>query len=308
MSEPGDMEAKKGDQDPLPEARASDDSAEARASSPASVEQRANGANESKENSALLVGEARRISPALSDDAARSEMRRRSRRTFLIGGVAGIAAYGGWRWLKSAEEVGGIPAPLRRSHEFNEAWSRAYFDRSRPAREFPPEPSRIPRVNGGIGMDGDFDAAAWRLQVTGVAGNSSALTLDEIRRLPRAEMTTELKCIEGWSDLGHWAGARFADFAGVYAPATRSRYVSLETPDGGYYVGLDIESALHPQTLLCYEMGGQALTPEHGAPLRLYVPVKYGIKSLKRIGRITFTDERPRDFWAERGYDWYSGH
>jgi len=265
---------------------------------------------ESKENSAFLAGEARRISPLMGDDSARSEMRRRSRRGFLVGGVAAVAAYGGWRWLKSAETVDGIPAPLRRSHEFNEAWSRAYFDRSRLAREFPPEPSRIPRVNGGIGMEGDFNPATWRLQVAGSTDDSSALslTLDDIRQLPRVEMTTELKCIEGWSDLGHWTGARFADFTDAYAPATHSRYVSLETPDGGYYVGLDIESALHPQTLLCYEMGGQPLTPEHGAPLRLYVPVKYGIKSLKRIGRITFTDERPRDFWAESGYDWYSGH
>jgi DMSO/TMAO reductase YedYZ molybdopterin-dependent catalytic subunit len=76
----------------------------------------------------------------------------------------------------------------------------------------------------------------------------------------------------------------------------------------GYYVGLDMASALHPQTLLVYEMEGRPLTPEHGAPLRLFTPVKYGIKSLKRIGTIRFTDERPPDFWAERGYDWYAGH
>jgi DMSO/TMAO reductase YedYZ molybdopterin-dependent catalytic subunit len=67
-------------------------------------------------------------------------------------------------------------------------------------------------------------------------------------------------------------------------------------------------SALHPQTLLCYEMGGQPLTPDHGAPLRLVIPVKYGIKNLKQIGTIRFTDHRPADYWAERGYDWYAGH
>ena len=86
------------------------------------------------------------------------------------------------------------------------------------------------------------------------------------------------------------------------------RYVMLSTPDGAYYVGLDIESALHPQTLLCYEMNGQPLTRGHGAPLRLAIPVKYGIKNIKRIGTIRFTDERPADYWAERGYDWYAGH
>ena len=52
-------------------------------------------------------------------------------------------------------------------------------------------------------------------------------------------------------------------------------------------------SALHPQTLLCYEMDGRPLTPEHGAPLRLVIPVKYGIKNLKQIGTIRFTDFGP---------------
>ena len=84
--------------------------------------------------------------------------------------------------------------------------------------------------------------------------------------------------------------------------------MSLETPDSSYYVGLDMASALHPQTLLCYEMGGAPLLPAHGAPLRLVIPVKYGIKNLKRIGTIRFTDVRPPDYWAERGYDWYAGH
>jgi DMSO/TMAO reductase YedYZ molybdopterin-dependent catalytic subunit len=55
-------------------------------------------------------------------------------------------------------------------------------------------------------------------------------------------------------------------------------------------------------------MNGQSLTPEHGAPLRLVIPVKYGIKNLKQVGTIRFTDERPPDYWAERGYDWYAGH
>lgn len=262
------------------------------------------------ENTARLVGEARRLSPLMSEDEARREMACRSRRGFLVAGASVIAAYGGWRWLKSSADADGIPSPLRRAHEFNERLTRAYFSRERTVRTFPSAQTQTPRVNGDFGLSQDFDPASWQLRVTGSSKDSSELrlTLDDIKQLPRTEMKTELKCIEGWSDMGHWAGARFADFAARHAATTGSGYVSLATPDGGYYVGLDIESALHPQTLLCYEMGGQPLTPEHGAPLRLYVPVKYGIKSLKRIGAIRFTDERPADFWAERGYDWYSGH
>jgi DMSO/TMAO reductase YedYZ molybdopterin-dependent catalytic subunit len=103
-----------------------------------------------------------------------------------------------------------------------------------------------------------------------------------------------------------WGGVRFRDFAARYVP-TPADYVRLVTPDGDYYVGLDLASALHPQTLLCWEMNGEPLTPGHGAPLRLVIPAKYGIKNIKRIGLIEFTDERPADYWAERGYDWYAG-
>lgn len=147
-------------------------------------------------------------------------------------------------------------------------------------------------------------------------------TLDDIKKLPRVEMTTEFKCIEGWSYIVHWAGARLVDFIAKYPPATKSGnpldlakhlddlpdYVSLRTPDAEYYVGLEIESALHPQTLLCYEMNGKPLPVEHGGPLRLVIPVKYNVKNLKRIGTIEYTSKRPADYWAEQGYDWYVGH
>ena len=81
----------------------------------------------------------------------------------------------------------------------------------------------------------------------------------------------------------------------------------MVTPNQGYFVGLDMESAMHPQALLCYEMNSAPLTAEHGAPLRLVIPVKYGIKNIKRIGSIQFTDQRPEDYWANEGYDWYAG-
>jgi hypothetical protein len=145
-------------------------------------------------------------------------------------------------------------------------------------------------------------AAAMQMKMPGLL-----LTLDDLKTFPRVEMTTELKCIEGWSAIVNWAGVRFSDFAARFAPAAR-QYVSLVTPDGGYFVGMDLPSMLHPQTLLCYEMNGAPLALEHGAPLRLVTTTKYGIKQIKRIGRISFTAERPADFWNQSGYDWYSGH
>ncbi len=122
-------------------------------------------------------------------------------------------------------------------------------------------------------------------------------------------MITRFCCIEGWSTISHWAGARFSDFTKRYYPPGRelTKYVSMTTPDEDYYVGLDMKSALHPQTLLAYEYNGQPLSPDHGAPLRLVIPVKYGIKNIKRIGAIQYTNKKPDDYWAEVGYDWFAG-
>src|SRR5258708_24651786 len=106
----------------------------------------------------------------------------------------------------------------------------------------------------------------------------------------------------------HWGGVRFRDFIQHHAPGSeRAPYVAMATPNREYYIGIDMASALHPQTLLAYEMNGRLLEDEHGAPLRLVTPVKYGIKNIKRIGTISFPDRAPRDYWAERGYDYYAG-
>lgn len=139
------------------------------------------------------------------------------------------------------------------------------------------------------------------------------LTMDAIRALPHVEMVTQLKCIEGWSEVVHWGGARLGDFIRAYPPARGARgrlprYVGLETPDRQYYVGLRMDDAMHPQTLLCYEINGHPLSIDHGAPLRLVTPLKYGIKHLKQIGSISFSDARPRDYWTENEYDYDEGH
>src|SRR6202020_2367680 len=108
-----------------------------------------------------------------------------------------------------------------------------------------------------------------------------------------------------------WAGVRMADFMEAYPPARvngrEPRYVYMETPDGDYYTGYDLQVCRHPQTLLVTEMMGAPLTQYHGAPLRLHMPTKYGYKQIKRIGLICYTDSKPDDYWTKLGYDWYAG-
>ena len=271
-------------------------------------------------NTALILNEKRDLSGVMNEAAAKRRMNSLSRRGFLVGGAAALVSVFGWRWMGEETKAN----LLRRTFEFNERLSQIFYRPTRLSPEFRPDQITPARVNGFEGLEVELDPASWRLSVGGLAGHADdlILTLDEIKSLPRTEMTTELKCIEGWSTIVHWAGVRFSDFAATYLPQTINGsapditgrpdqlvpYVLITTPDDKYYVGWDMPSVLHPQTLLAYEMNGAPLTPEHGAPLRIASPTKYGIKQIKRIGRIEFTAERPKDFWAEYGYDWYSGH
>lgn len=271
-------------------------------------------------NTGRILNEKRYLGEPIDADAAKKEMFRRSLRTFLIGGATAAVGFFGWRWMPEEFRSG----LAQRAFKFNERVSQFFYRPSRLSPEFPRERVGQRRVNGFAGMETELDATSWKLSVGGLAGRTEdlILTLDDIKALPRVEMITELKCIEGWSNVVHWAGARFSDFAARYLPKTIDGsepnvfdnpeklvpYISISTPDNGYFVGWDMQSILHPQTLLAYEMNGAPLLPEHGAPLRIASPTKYGIKQIKRIGRIEFTAERPRDYWAEYGYDWYSGH
>lgn len=242
----------------------------------------------------------------MSSDADR-ELKRLTRRGFLTMAAAAGAGYAGWKWLRTRPRDGGLEWPLRRALQANESLAEGYFSRARLSPGFRPSDVTPARVNGRLGLQSPIDLDGWRLRIEDAA-SAAALTMDDIRALPRHEQITELRCIEGWSIIVKWGGARLADLMAKYPPAERTEFVALETPDRGYYVGLDADSALHPQTLLAYEMNGAPLAPLHGAPLRLAIPVKYGIKNIKRIGTIRYTNIRPADFWAERGYDWYAGH
>jgi DMSO/TMAO reductase YedYZ molybdopterin-dependent catalytic subunit len=238
------------------------------------------------------------------------ELARKTRRSFVVGGAAAAVGLAGWTWLATREKANGIQWPLRKTLRANERIAQAYYRPSRLSPEFPrSEAVREARINGDEGMSDDFDPDTWKLRIENTAASNAPveLTLDEVRKMPRAEHVTELKCVEGWSYVQQWAGVRFSDFAKKFPLSPDCQYVALETPDKGYYVGLDLPSAMHPQTLLCYEMNDVPLEDEHGAPLRLVIPTKYGIKNLKRIGTIRYAAQRPADYWAERGYDWYAG-
>ena len=261
-------------------------------------------------------------------DVPESAIRRRMLKSFGWFTLAAAVPVGVYEWISHSPKLFGVKAPFRRVLDANEQIAQTYFSNNNLVPTFPvSEAVKKARVNGYDGIKTPIPDD-WKLHVdrsTGAATSNTAsqpllITINDIKALPRHEIVYEFKCIEGWSQVQHWGGARLSDFLAAHKLGTKSgnapspdttddlfRYVGLETPDKGYYVGIDMASALHPQTLLAYELNGQPITAPHGAPLRLIIPVKYGVKNLKRIGRMFFSDERPRDFWAERGYDYYVG-
>lgn len=251
--------------------------------------------------------------PALDLDAYRS----RSRRSFLTGAAGAVAGYSGWRILQGRPEDGNVPDVLRKGYEFNETVWHTLGSQSKTAPTYDIDQATSLRVNGRIGIpdptddpDDPIDLANWQITIEGIDGNPlETIGLSVIEELPQTDLVVEHKCIEGWSARPHWGGARFADLAARYADDVPDdyRYVSLVTPNGRYYVGLDRGTMLNQQTLLVTQLGGEPISQPHGGPIRLATPHKYGIKSLKRIGTIRFTNDRPDDYWAERGYTYWAG-
>jgi DMSO/TMAO reductase YedYZ molybdopterin-dependent catalytic subunit len=237
------------------------------------------------------------------------ELGKKTRRGFLIGGVAALAGYGGYEWVRKSREEDNVAWPQRRVLEVNGKLANAYFSNRNLMPTYSSDRVTYLKPNGEYGLDDEPDPN-WSLQLEPGPGLAPLkLELADIQALPKVEMITTFCCIEGWSAIAHWTGARFSDFTRKYLPAGSAvpNYVYMATKGEEYYVGLDQKSALHPQTLLAYEKDGKPLTSEHGAPLRLVIPVKYGIKNIKRIALIRYTNEKPGDYWAEEGYDWYAG-
>lgn len=224
--------------------------------------------------------------------------------------VFGLACYAIWGLLTGSENNAGTPKPFRAALETNEKIFANNTNDQKLTKTYPiSSAAKKVRVNGYIGLKGNFDTSSWVLQVVKAPGDTMMVTLEEIKALPKTEIVFDFKCIEGWSQISYWGGVRFSDFIKHYGltDQARMKYTGMHTPDNAYYVGLDNASMMHPQTLLCYEMNGKPLPLKQGAPLRLIIPVKYGVKHLKRIGTIFFSNNRPPDYWYERGYDYFCG-
>jgi len=225
------------------------------------------------------------------------------RRAFLATALTGLLSACGW-------DGGSLLRPrLQGFSRFNDWVSRALFSHDRLAKTYEPSERTIgfPAYHISRMTPVLADAESWRLEVGGLVERPASLTLDDIRRRAGLTYTVKHHCVEGWSAIATWTGLPFHVLADLVGVRDEARYVRFDSFDSGYYNGWDLESALHPQTILAYEFNDEVLGPDHGAPLRLYAPHKLGYKLTKYLTRITFTDERPGGYWEDQGYPWYGG-
>lgn len=155
--------------------------------------------------------------------------------------------------------------------------------------------------------DPGVDLDNWALTVAGAVKKPGDYTLAQIQALPKVRQNTRHICVEGWDVIGRFGGARLADFLKTIGSDATARFVTVECADD-YYESIDMATAMHPQTLLCYEMYDQPLSREHGAPLRLQIPTKIGYKQAKYLTGLKVTNILERvGYWEDQGYSEFYG-
>ena len=162
--------------------------------------------------------------------------------------------------------------------------------------------------------------ADYRLEVGGLVERPMAFSLADIRKLPSRAQITRHDCVEGWSAIGMWKGARLSALLEAVRLKPEARYVVFHCADpmeddgtSPYYESVDLEDAFHPQTILAYELNGKSLPIQNGAPLRLRLERQLGYKMAKYVMRLEIVEDISRiaggkgGYWEDQGYEWYAG-
>lgn len=242
-----------------------------------------------------------------------------SRRGFVAvvgGGVAGISL-GSWV-IASADRAQSEIAQTATATEQMDTG-----DTSGPAASPPDEilAKRIepaPETRSEITSNADFyridintrkpqlDAETWRLELGGLVSNSLSLGLDDLRALPKTTQVITLSCISnriGGDLIGtsRWGGVQFRQVLAMAGVRGGAQEITIQSADG-FYESIKLEDALDERTLLVYEMNGVPLPHEHGFPLRVYIPNRYGMKQPKWITTMEVIDNVGPGYWVERGW------
>ncbi len=144
------------------------------------------------------------------------------------------------------------------------------------------------------------DMQNWALVVTGLVKETVAFNYEDLFGFKMHSQVSRLKCVECWSAKAKWEGFRIEEILKRVQPDPAAKYLYFQSADS-YYESFPIEELKRERVLFVLKMNGNSLSRDHGFPLRLIVPFKYGYKNIKYITRMEFTDTRKRNYWSNSG-------
>jgi DMSO/TMAO reductase YedYZ molybdopterin-dependent catalytic subunit len=219
-----------------------------------------------------------------------------------------------------------VSAALESAENANRRVQRLLTTRNKLAQEFTEKDiSPVFRANGNpppittdYAAGAKNDWADWRLDVAGLVQKPARFSLVDLKSMPSRTQITRHDCVEGWSVIGKWKGVRLEEILNRVQPQPAARHVVFRCMDAdgdgnNYYESIDLIDAVHPQTLLAYELNDRSLPIDNGAPLRLRVENQLGYKHAKYIRALEFVASFETigggkgSYWADQGYEWYAG-
>jgi DMSO/TMAO reductase YedYZ molybdopterin-dependent catalytic subunit len=243
-----------------------------------------------------------------------------TRRNFI---KAGVTAAVGASGLAAADRVGKryglIPPDAGTLYGPGETLTYAtqrLFMRHSMAREFSRSQISKPAFRNGIDkLPDEFKRMQqggfrdWKLQVDGLVAEPGSFSMSDIRSFPTRSQITMVACEEGWSSIAEWTGAPLSHLLNLVGMKPEARYVIYRSIQRVWWESIDVDEAMHPQTLLTYAMNDGDLPVGSGGPLRLRVPRQLGYKSVKFITHLTVADKVPGlgGLSADAGYAWFAG-
>jgi DMSO/TMAO reductase YedYZ molybdopterin-dependent catalytic subunit len=246
-------------------------------------------------DSKLLIKDAGKLLPAPS------------RRTFL----RGVTSLGALTFLTGCDIVDSDSAEraLLTVSKFNDRVQALMFQPHKLAPTYPESAVNKPfRFNAYYEEDEapDVDGDTYKLEIDGLVENKQPWTLEELYKLPQEKQITRHICVEGWSEIGSWTGARLSDFLQRIGADLTAKYVYFICAEG-YSNTIDMPTALHPQTQMTFRFADEILPRKYGYPMKIRIPTKLGFKNPKHVVALVVTNEDRGGYWEDRGYNWFSG-
>ena len=135
-----------------------------------------------------------------------------------------------------------------------------------------------------------IDKRSWRLEVAGLVEKPQRIPLERLLGYAQVEQSSRMKCVQCWSSRATWGGFRFGELLDDVKPLAKAKAVRVDCHDK-WYEYMSLEEMANPRVLMALQMNGEPLSDQHGAPLRIIDPSKYGYKSAKLITKITFVEK-----------------